>query len=129
MKKSGKQERQKAIESILRANAIENQDELLRILSGRGFDLTQATLSRDFREMKIAKTPDTAGSYFYRLPNKQIAEQKTQKYGIVSSFLRKGVINIEFSGQFAIIKTPHGYANGIAHDIATSFAAFKSSKM
>ena len=103
MKKSGKQERQKAIESILRANAIENQDELLRILSGRGFDLTQATLSRDFREMKIAKTPDTAGSYFYRLPNKQIAEQKTQKYGIVSSFLRKGVINIEFSGQFAII--------------------------
>ncbi len=117
MRKGGKQERQEAIQSILREDRIENQDELLQILSERGFELTQATLSRDFREMKIAKTPDSDGNYFYQLPSRQIPENRRRKQGITSSFSRRGIINIEFSGQFAVIKTPNGYANGIAHDI------------
>jgi len=49
-------------------NFIESQEELLQLLSDKGFELTRATLSRDFREMKVAKTPDAACNYFYRLP-------------------------------------------------------------
>ncbi|HBK93731.1 MAG TPA: hypothetical protein DDZ69_01765, partial [Porphyromonadaceae bacterium] len=52
MKKPGKEERQEAIAQILGNSSIESQEELLKQLSDRGFELTQATLSRDFREMK-----------------------------------------------------------------------------
>ena len=58
MKNPGKVERQKAIAQILDKNSIESQEELLQLLSDKGFELTRATLSRDFWEMKVAKTPD-----------------------------------------------------------------------
>ena len=66
MRRTTKEERQKAIEEILTSHSIESQEEILNRLQADGFNLTQATLSRDFREMKVAKTPDSSGSYFYR---------------------------------------------------------------
>jgi len=120
MKKPGKEERQEAIAQILGNSSIESQEELLKQLSDRGFELTQATLSRDFREMKVAKTPDAAGNYFYRLPGIQLPQPKSEKFGMTSPFFRHGIINIEFSGQFAVLKTPGGYARGVAHDIDTN---------
>ena len=57
MKKPGKEERQEAIAQILGKNSIESQEELLQLLSDKGFELTQATLSRDFREMNWPKRP------------------------------------------------------------------------
>ena len=117
MKKPGKEERQEAIAQILGTNSIESQEELLQLLSDKGFELTQATLSRDFREMKVAKTPEAAGNYFYRLPGIKLPQPKADKFGMTSPFSRHGIINIEFSGQFAVIKTPSGYARGVAQDI------------
>lgn len=117
MRKIDKKERQEAIAEILGQSAIDSQEELLRLLSVKGFDLTQATLSRDFREMKIAKTPDTAGNYVYRLPGMHLPQARAEKYGIMAPFARQGVMNIEFSGQMALIKTPAGYAHGVARDI------------
>ena len=117
MRKIDKKERQEAIAEILGQSAIDSQEELLQLLSQKGIDLTQATLSRDFREMKIAKTPDTAGNYVYRLPGMHLPQARAEKYGMMTSFSRQGVMNIEFSGQMALIKTPAGYARGIARDI------------
>lgn len=117
MRKTTKEERQEAIERILTSESVESQEELLKLLELRGFTLTQATLSRDFRDMKIAKTPDAAGNYHYRLPDVKLPQTDSTRYGITSSFVRHGIINIEFSGQFAVIKTPAGYAAGIAGDI------------
>lgn len=117
MRKTIKEERQKAIEEILTSASIESQEDILNQLETKGFTITQATLSRDFREMKVAKTPDTSGKYFYRLPDIRLPKTDTTRHGIMTSFLRHGIINIEFSGQFAVIKTPVGYANGIASDI------------
>ena len=114
--RSDKKERQEAIAKALKESAISNQEDLLNMLTQQGFDLTQATLSRDFREMKIAKTPDEAGNYFYRLPSR-LPAPKNDKHGMMASFSRQGVFNIEFSGQIAAIKTPDGYAKGISHDI------------
>lgn len=117
MRKGDKQERQSAIEKILASASIDSQEELLQRLKAEGFELTQATLSRDFREMKIAKTPDKAGNYTYRLPSMHLPQTRTEKYGMMTAFARQGVLNIEFSGQIAVIKTPGGYAKGIARDI------------
>lgn len=117
---TGKERRQKAIEKILTSESIESQEELLLLLEERGFTLTQATLSRDFRDMKVAKTPDTLGNYFYRLPDFRLPQTDTTRYGISASFGRHGLVNIEFTDHFAVIKTPPGYAHGIASDIDTN---------
>jgi transcriptional regulator of arginine metabolism len=59
-----KQERQNTIRELIAASPVTNQDELRRKLRRRGFDVTQATLSRDINEMRISK-----GSGGYSLPN------------------------------------------------------------
>ncbi len=117
IRKNGKQERQEAIARLLGSATVDSQDDLLHRLSEEGLELTQATLSRDFREMKIAKTPDSAGNYVYRLPGVQLPQARKERHGIMASFVRHGLLNIDFSGQLAVIKVPAGYAKGIASDI------------
>ena len=117
MTKSEKEKRQDAISQILTDEKIDSQEKILRLLISQGHSLTQATLSRDFKEMKVAKTPDTSGGYVYKLPVLNLPQQKPERQGMTSSFTRSGIINIEFAGQFAVIKTPAGYAHGIAQDI------------
>ena len=88
-----KQKRLNAIENIIRSEMIRNQDELQRALSNKGFEVTQGTLSRDIRKLKIVKRHDGDNRYIYVLPA------------------------VEFSGHLAVLKTPPGYAMAIASDI------------
>ena len=74
-----------------------------------GFSVTQATLSRDIKQLKVAKVHDGNGDYVYRLPGESISKQ-AQPEG-------KKKPNIEFSGNLAVVKTRPGYAMGIASDI------------
>ena len=71
--------------------------------------VTQATLSRDIKQLKVAKVHDGTGDYVYRLPEESISKQ-AQPEG-------KKKPNIEFSGNLAVVKTRPGYAMGIASDI------------
>ena len=57
-----------AIRNIIKENALENQEELLVILKSKGFEVTQATLSRDMKQLKTSKIPDAEGNYIYTLP-------------------------------------------------------------
>ena len=106
---STKKERLAAICHILQSKAISNQEELLKELELKGFLVTQATLSRDIKQLKVVKIHDGNGDYAYRLPE----EKATPKVQIIGS--KK--LNIEFSGQLAVLKTRPGYAMGIASDI------------
>ena len=63
-----KKERLEAIREIIRKEKLSCQEDLLNALINKGFSLTQATLSRDIRTLKIAKYPDADGRYFYSLP-------------------------------------------------------------
>lgn len=118
MQKSEKSLRQRAIVNIITHYAIESQEEILRMLYEQGFELTQATLSRDFRELRIAKVPDSEGNYLYKLPKETSAPIiLSEKDGVISSFTRKGVVKFEFLGQFIVIKTPAGFASGFAREI------------
>jgi len=104
---SAKRQRLSVIEKILRTEVIRSQDDLQKSLTDRGFEVTQATLSRDIRQLKIIKTPDSDGHYMYILPEKEpsfIAPQLDEPI-------------VEFSGNLAMIKTRPGYAMGIASDI------------
>ena len=106
-----KKYRHKIIKEILQSNEVSSQEMLLNILTDKGFDVTQATLSRDIKELKIVKVPTAIGSYAYRLSG---VMSDVQEEIPVSSF---GFVSIEFSGQLAIVKTRPGYAMAIAGEI------------
>jgi transcriptional regulator of arginine metabolism len=107
-----KKYRQKLIKEILQSNEIGSQDELLDLLAAIGLEVTQATLSRDMKELKIVKVPTAEGGYAYQLSD---SIQNLQKEDVsVSAF---GFVSIEFSGQLAVIKTRPGYAMAIAAEI------------
>jgi len=64
----GKRERHSAILELVREHRIASQEHLRELLAERGFDVTQATLSRDIRELRLIKVPDAEGSTRYTLP-------------------------------------------------------------
>ena len=60
-----KRDRHAAIRTLIEARAVESQEELRVLLHQRGWDVTQSTLSRDLRQMRVARIPDAAGSARY----------------------------------------------------------------
>ena len=102
---NAKKQRQSMIEDIVRSEVIRNQDDLQKSLLDKGFEVTQATLSRDIREMKIVKSHDSESRFVYTLPKTHLPVQAHDKP------------IVEFSGNLAVIKTRPGYAMGIASDI------------
>ncbi len=90
---------------------INRQEQLNKRLSELGFSVTQATLSRDIKQLKVIKVHDANGMYVYRLPENALQIINNPAQSIHSK--------IEFSGNLAVIKTRPGYAMGIASDIDT----------
>lgn len=107
-----KKYRHKIIKELLQIHDIGSQEMLLNLLIEKGFELTQATLSRDVKELKIVKVPTNKGDYTYQLSD-PFVDMKDE----APSFASFGFVNIEFSGQLAVIKTRPGYAMAIAGEI------------
>ena len=106
-----------AIRVIIANERIGSQEELLKRLYDQGFDLTQATLSRDLKQLNVAKTASSDGSYVYILPSNPLYKRIAKGKLAHEQQLRNGVVSINFSANIAVIKTRPGYAGGIAYDI------------
>jgi transcriptional regulator of arginine metabolism len=104
--------RQLAVKQAILNSKISSQDDLLRTMKEQGYELTQATLSRDLKILKVAKIADKALGYVYVIPENSMTE--TQRENSRISFLADGFRNIQFSGNLAVIHTVPGYANSIA---------------
>ena len=111
-----KVERIQKIKEVISSTKIESQGQLLDILIEEGYDLTQATLSRDLKRMRIAKVGDGCGGYSYILPGQNVAKTLNTPHS-ASVPASSWFVSIDFSGQFCVIKTRPGYAGGIALDI------------
>lgn len=110
-----KRNRLQVISEILRTTVVGSQEELLKILNDKQCEVTQATLSRDLKLLKVAKTPLSNGDYKYILPsyNMPLSIETT-----ANTLISHGaVMSLEFSGQLAVVKTKPGYASAIAWDI------------
>ena len=106
-----------AIRIIVANERIRSQEELLQKLYAQGFELTQATLSRDLKQLKVAKTAAQDGSYIYILPNNPLYKRINREHHEHEHQVRGGFVSISFSANIAVIKTRPGYAGGIAYDI------------
>ncbi|MCD7937611.1 MAG: arginine repressor [Tannerellaceae bacterium] len=109
---SGRNERLEVICRIIEKESVSNQEELLEHLEQHGFSITQATLSRDLKQLKVVKIADGDENYVYRLPGQLRSPVQEAGQKLFHP-------NIEFSGNLAVVKTRPGYAMGIASDIDT----------
>lgn len=103
--------RLKAIKEVIRTERIDSQEALLDHISQRGYSVTQATLSRDLKFLKVGKVPDGTGGFFYRLPEREIG--KESENGFLSD-IERGFISIDFSGNLGVLHTMPGHANSVA---------------
>ena len=101
--------RQEEIVNIVREQTVHSQDELLAILRKRGFAVTQPTLSRDIRELGLAKTP--AG---YVIPGDLATVTPIVSVKRVDQLLRDSVIFAEAAGNLVVLKTPAAAAQPVA---------------
>ena len=115
---STKRTRLDVLRLLIRNKSFDNQEELLSDLKKEGFLIAQPTLSRDLRQLKVAKIYNKDGKYSYVLPGtspfNHVNAIKHPKERITQSF---GFISMDFSANIVVIKTLHGYANSLAAEI------------
>lgn len=107
---SVKSDRLEALREVIVDNDVRNQDEVLSLLESKGYNVTQATLSRDFKELGVVKVHDASKGYVYRLGGGEariIAPAATH-------ITKDGIKSIEFSNSFAVVKTHPGFAGAVA---------------
>lgn len=106
-------ERLMEIRRLIGNRNISSQDELMKILEKQGYEMTQATLSRDLKYLKVAKMPDNLAGYVYILPNKEqvVEEAELSGQGL------NGLISLDFAQGMAILKTLPGHASSIAYTL------------
>lgn len=115
-----KNSRLEALKMLISSMELSSQEEVLKVLEKEGFKLTQATLSRDLKQLKVAKAASMNGKYVYVLPNETMYRRVTTPRKATEMMQRSGYISVNISGQLAIVKTRPGYASALAYDIDNS---------
>lgn len=104
-----KTNRQSKIIEIIQKNEVETQDELSALLEKVGFRVTQATVSRDIRELKLTKIPTAGGRQKYAVIT-DAPENLSKKYERV---LREGFLSMDMAQNILVIKTVSGMASAV----------------
>ena len=105
-----KKGRQAEIIKIIERQNVETQQELARILIDEGFDVTQATVSRDIKALKLSKVPAGNGHQKYVL-FRHDEKHLSAKYVNV---LKEGFISMDMAQNILVIKTVSGMAMAVA---------------
>jgi len=105
-----KARRQAKILELVRTRVIETQEELAAALAAEGIPVTQATISRDIKELQLNKVPTPDGRYRYALPEEPGAGAWDKRRRI----FREAVLTIDHSGNIVVVKSLPGTAQGVA---------------
>lgn len=97
------------IRDIISKFEIETQDQLVESLKDAGVDVTQATISRDIKEMHLIKVPTATGGYKYSLP--RVHEFNTEQK--LHRAMTDAFVSIDGAGHFLVLKTLPGNAQAI----------------
>jgi transcriptional regulator of arginine metabolism len=106
-------ERLMEIRRLIGNRNISSQEDLMKILEKQGYEMTQATLSRDLKYLKIAKMPDDRSGYVYILPDKEQVVEESELSGQGLG----GLISLDFAQGMAILRTLPGHAGSIAYTL------------
>jgi transcriptional regulator of arginine metabolism len=103
-----KAQRQAAILKLIRHQRVQSQEQLRELLHAEGMDVTQATLSRDIRELRLAKVPDPDGGSSYAAPA-QTEMLRPPLHQLLPTLL----LSLDGVGNLLVAKTPAGSANAL----------------
>jgi len=103
-----KKKRLEAILDVIENNVISTQEELLEKLREKGLDVTQATISRDVKELRIVKSMDSAGQYRYAVSDSNDASLLSGK---LRSIFSHSVKDADYAGNTLVIHCYPGMAN------------------
>lgn len=106
-----KNNRQAMIVAIIKEKVIGTQEELGEVLKARGVLVTQATLSRDIKELGLIKIPTLEGYYRYSLPQDRTPGDLMRR---AQRMLDDAVVSIDAAENLIVIKTMSGTAQGVA---------------
>ena len=99
-----KNARHNEILSLIQSNAVGSQEQLMTLLRERGFPVTQATVSRDIRELHLIKRADAAGSYRY-----MHADPVLPSGGLFAG----NVLDVDYAGNTVVLKCRSGTAQAV----------------
>ena len=102
-----KSKRQEAILEIIEDAAIETQEQLLQALRARGYQSTQATISRDIKELHLVKEQTRDGTYRYAASLHRTAVNLTER---LRTIFREAVTSFDLAQNLVVIKTMPGLA-------------------
>lgn len=117
-----KNKRQEKILQIIASQVIDTQEELIEKLLAEGFEVTQATVSRDIRELKLTKIMTGRGTYRYVLQEPGVPRTASPR---INSALTDSIAGMEAAGNILVI---HTYV-GMAQAVAAAVDALKLSEM
>lgn len=104
--------RQNMVLELIKEHEIETQEKLCQLLRESGFDVTQATVSRDIKELNLIKTMSSSGKYKY-------VQQKDE--GPISNrfvkIFKETILSVDSAGNILVVKTLSGCANAAAEAI------------
>jgi transcriptional regulator of arginine metabolism len=107
-----KPKRHTAIRELVQSNRVSSQEQLRELLETRGFDVTQATLSRDVRELRLIKVHDPEGGHHYTLP-----PEAWDNAPALTRLLPALYLGAEGTGNLLVVKTMMGGAQAVAEAI------------
>ena len=108
-----KKQRQEKIKELVDAYKIDTQDELIRRLKESVFSATQATMSRDIKELKLSKVSDGASGYYYVFPNSTTVSDINK----LNASLTHLIISVNSAMNIIVIRTHAGMAQAVATGI------------
>ena len=112
-----KDKRLETLKMLISSKELGNQDEVLKELKREGFHLTQATLSRDLKQLKVAKAASMNGKYVYVLPNETMYKRVHDGSTARDMLESPGFLSLDFTGNIGVIRTRRGFASLIAYNI------------
>lgn len=104
-----KTRRHAKILELIKEHDLETQDELLRFLREAGFDVTQATVSRDIKELRLIKTLTGDGRYKYSAANEAAADMSAKFFSLFTD----SVLSVEAAQNMLVIKCQSGMAQAV----------------
>ena len=106
-----KNARQAEILNIVQSTEVETQEQLLSALKAKGFTATQATVSRDIKELRLVKELTGQGKYRYAVSDHGSKIHVADK---LQTIFRESIVNVDYAQNLVVIHTMSGLANGAA---------------
>jgi transcriptional regulator of arginine metabolism len=103
-----KKRRQAKILELIASNEIETQEELQEMLLSFGYEVTQATISRDIKELRLVKELSSKGRYVYSTGNRHTDSNITRRAG---GIFNESIISINYAMNTVVVKCFSGMAN------------------